>query len=203
MTTVLGLVFSARVGGNLHDLAQQLFSMVAKELPEVRTELIEISRRKVTPCNGCQYECLLGKAPHCPIEDDVLDLWRSALRSDLLVYFIPTYGGLSPATWVAFQQRYHGVVRHEPRIEGNPDGKVAALTVYEPAGTRTGDVSQEAVLKNLVGQGRPLVSFEQIVPSNYGLNSLGDRLISDRGIQERLSAMGRRIVRELQTGPRP
>ena len=147
MTTVLGLVFSARSGGNLYDLAKRLFSMVSAELPEAKAELVEISERKVSPCNGCQYECLLSKPPRCPTNDDVLDLWRSALRSDLLVYFIPTYGGLPPATWVAFQQRYHGVVHHEPSVEGNPNGKVAALTIYEPAGTRTGDLSQEAICR--------------------------------------------------------
>lgn len=194
MTTVLGLIFSARAGGNLHDLAGRLFSMVSAELPEAKTEIIEIAKRKVHPCNGCEYECLLGKG-ECPVDDDVLDLWRSALRSDLLVYFVPTYGGLPPATWVAFQQRYHAVFRRG--LENNPRGKVSALTVYEPTGTRTGDVSQEAILKNLVGQGRPLVSFEQIVPSNYGLNSLADTLVQNPEVQQRIAAMSRRLIGEL------
>ncbi|MHB0886442.1 MAG: hypothetical protein ACYC6I_09555 [Bacillota bacterium] len=54
-------------------------------------------------------------------------------------------------------------------------------------------------MKNLVGQSRPLVSFEQIIPSNYGLNSLGDRLILSPGGQERISGMARRVIKELQT----
>ncbi|MHB8926652.1 MAG: hypothetical protein ACYC9Q_03165 [Bacillota bacterium] len=73
MTTLLGLIFSARSGGNLYDLAQQLFSMVSKELPGVGTELIEISKHKVNPCNGCKYECLLGEVP--------LWRWRGGLAS--------------------------------------------------------------------------------------------------------------------------
>lgn len=199
MARLLGLIFSARTSGNLYDLARQLASAISAERPEVQTELIEIAKHRVFPCNGCSYECLLGEAPRCPVEDDVSALWRSALDSDVLIYFIPTYGGMPPATWVAFQQRYHGFVRQAPSVLDNPRGKLAALTVYEPCGTKTGDSSQQAILKNLAGQDRPLVIFEQIIPSDYGLNSLSDRLVRNEAIRERLLTIGHRIVGELQT----
>jgi hypothetical protein len=98
---------------------------------------------------------------------------------------------------VAFQQRYHGVFRL-PEAVDDTKGKIAVLTVYDPLGAKQGDISQHIILHTLAAGRRPVVSFEQIIPSNYGLNSLRDRLASHTGVQARISAMRDRIVQQLQ-----
>lgn len=199
MASLVGMIFSARTGGNLSDLAHSLFSNVKARLPATEAELLEISRHRVMPCNGCAYECLLGPRPgtFCPHEDDdTLALWHKAKSCDLLVYFLPTYGGLPPAAWVAFQQRFHGLfARSEAAI--NPDGKVAVLTLCDPLGSKKGDISQHVILHTLAGRDRPVVCYEQIISSNYGLNSLQDRLIVNAAVQARVAAMGDRIASAL------
>jgi multimeric flavodoxin WrbA len=193
---VLGLIFSARPGGNLADMAELLFAQVKARLPEVETELIEASRLRISPCNGCAYECLLGPDPgrRCPIEDDVAGLWRSVFASDLTVYFLPTYGGMPPATWVAFQQRFHGLFRL-PEAVASRNAGLAAVTTYEPDGAPGSDYAQRMIRETL---GRKLVCCEQIIPSAYGLNALQQRLVQHREIQARLTAMSDRLVAALQ-----
>lgn len=200
MTKVLGLVFSARTGGNLYDMATYLFSQVAQVAPQVETEVIETAKRKVSPCNGCAYECLYSKEPgyQCPIDDDVSDLWRQALTSDLLVYFISTYGGMPPATWVAFQQRYHSVFRWL-RDEA-PCGQIAAVTIYSPMGTRAGDTSQSVIVHHLACNPRKLLAYEPIIPENYNLNGLQDKLIVHPEIRCKLDRLGKRIADTLGAG---
>ncbi|HWI64966.1 MAG TPA: hypothetical protein VNT75_24315 [Symbiobacteriaceae bacterium] len=184
--------------GNLHDLARSLFAGIADRLPGVETELIDISQHRVEPCNGCAYECLLGAAPgqFCPQDDDLLALWRTALSSDCLIYFLPTYGGLPPATWVAFQQRFHGLFRR-PEAAPRPESMVAVLSLYDPMGVQNGDISQQIILHRLAGGGRRLVHFEQLIAANYGLNGLRDRLVEHEGIRARVGAMAERIAQEL------
>jgi multimeric flavodoxin WrbA len=198
---LLGLTFSARAGGNLSDLARDLFAKVAAGLPGVQLELIEIATCRVTSCNGCAYECLLGPAPgrSCPIADDVAHLWRSVFTSDLVVYFLPTYGGMPPATWVAFQQRYHGLFRL-PEALASVNGKVAVLTTCEPGAAPRSDQAQQLIRAAI---GPKLVSFEQIIPSAYGLNALYERLVQHPGIQGRLTVMSDRLVMELSPAGAP
>lgn len=183
----------------MYDLAREFLHRISRMAPETVTRIVEVSRYKVNPCNGCKYDCLLRKEPgyRCPLEDDVLDLWRLALNSDLLIYFVPTYGGMPPATWVAFQQRYHGVFSL-PEAAVAKDGLIAVVTVHEPLGTKAGDVSQQVIVHSLAGGTRRLISYEAIIPSNYGLNSLRDRLVLHAGIQARIDAMSKRIAQVLE-----
>ncbi len=192
------MVFSARTGGNLSDLASELFAEVFRLCPEAedKIQIIEVARYKVEPCNGCRYECLLGKESGymCPISDDVVALWRLALASKVLVYFVPAYGGMPPATWVAFRQRYHALLHHQPEALATKDGVVAAVTISEPLGTKAGDVSQTVIRHSLAGGSRPLIFHESIVPSDYGLNSLRDRLVSHPAILARLHAAAQQVA---------
>lgn len=196
MGRLLGVVFSARTGGNLYDLASHVFAKVSTMRADLDPEIIEIAHYRVEPCNHCQYECLLSRESGyvCPIEDDVLSLWRKVLSSEILVYFLPTYGGMPPATWFAFRQRYHGVFRCLPEAARASEGKIAVVSVYDPAGAKTGDVSQDVIAHYLASQGRQVASYETIIPSTYGLNSLRDRLIEHAEVRDRLDVMGRRIA---------
>lgn len=180
----------------MHGIAERLFTAMSNRAPDLRTQLVEVSGYHVSSCNGCQYECLLGHAAgyQCPVQDDVPDLWRQAAESDLLVYFLPTYGGMPPATWVAFQQRYHGVFR---KLSRNSAGTIAAVTLHDPLGTRSGDVSQSVIVHHLAGQPRKLLSYEPIIAANYGLNALQDRLIDHPEIQARVDGLGVRMAQLL------
>lgn len=199
MTKVLGLLFSARTGGNLHGIATNLFAAITAVNREIGTELIEAAQYQVNPCNGCDYECMLGaeKGFRCPIEDDVPELWRRAWSSDLVVYFLPTYSGMPPASWVAFQQRYHGVYRSLGNTAPAPNGKMALVTIHNPTGSGLGDASQSLIIRHLAGHARELVHYEPIIPGNYDLSGMKDRLIAHPEIQASMARMGARLAKAL------
>jgi len=63
----------------------------------VETELIQLANFKVSPCQGCNYQCLYHEKKDCPIRDDVPKIWRKLLAADGLIYGVPVYSGTIPA----------------------------------------------------------------------------------------------------------
>jgi len=110
----VALVVSARERGNCYDFAQFMLERLAAA--GIKTELINFYDYQITPCQNCHYECVQKFDPkkginaECPIQDDVRSTWKKIWNAEILVLFVPTYGGLPSASWIAFTQRQQTTV---------------------------------------------------------------------------------------------
>ena len=86
---------SARVNKNTADLLNLALSTLKEK--SVETELLQLANFKVSPCQGCDYQCLYHKEKDCPIRDDVPKIWRKLLTFDALIYGVPVYSGTIPS----------------------------------------------------------------------------------------------------------
>lgn len=68
------------------------------------------------------------------------------------------------------------------------------MTLYNPQGTGVGDVSQSVIVHHIAAQARKLVSYEPIIPMNYGLSGLRDLLVTHPGVQARIDHLGARLA---------
>lgn len=87
MTTVLGLVGSARAWGNSELLTRHCLRGAAAE--GARTALVRLTDLRIEPCNGCM-RCVIG-GQTCPIPDDMAWLLEQARAADALVLSAPVY----------------------------------------------------------------------------------------------------------------
>ena len=114
----IALVASAREHGNCYDFAR--FTLDRLAAGGVETELVNFYDHRITPCQRCAYECLQRLDPHkkqdspCPIDDDVRAIWEKTWAAEILLLFVPTYGGMPPALWLAFSQRSQAFYKQAP-----------------------------------------------------------------------------------------
>ncbi len=87
MSYVLGLVGSARKGGNSELLTRQVLQGAQSQ--GATAGLIRLTDLHLEPCTGC-LRCAIGGAP-CPIEDDMAWLIGAIEAADGLVLAAPTY----------------------------------------------------------------------------------------------------------------
>lgn len=92
MTTVLGIVGSARPWGNSELMARQALQGAQAEGATVH--LLRLTGLHLQPCNGCMRCVLAGQA--CPLDDDMAWLIETIEAADGLVLAAPTYW-LGPA----------------------------------------------------------------------------------------------------------
>ena len=52
----------------------------------------------------------------CPIKDDVKYIWETVWGAEILLLYIPTYGGLPSALWVALSQRSQGIRKNSLKV---------------------------------------------------------------------------------------
>lgn len=89
---------------------------------------------------------------------------------------------------------------HDLLAKVAPGRSCPVLTTCEPGAAAGSDQAQQLIRATV---GLKLVSFEQIVPSAYGLNALYQRLVQHPGIQGRLTAMSDHLVMELSPAGAP
>lgn len=85
MKTVI-LFGSPRKNGNTIQLAQTMTDALKKKRHSVR--MLYLNDLNIRPCQGC-YTCL--KNGSCKINDDMKDICKYILESDLIVYATPIY----------------------------------------------------------------------------------------------------------------
>ena len=203
----VALVFSARKKGNCHDFADFVLSKMKKE--GVETELVNFCDYSVKPCQHCDYECLARVNPktgrkeysECPVKDDVGDVWRKVWVADVFVMFVPTYGGVPPALYVSFTQRYQGLWRRAPPKEELQRKVVAAVVLASPDGAMGGELTPAIVageLRGHVSMGFRHGGFEVINNAGYETDNVRGRLIEEKEIQNRLSFLAKRILKTVK-----
>lgn len=87
MTTVLGLIGSARKWGNSEVLARQ--ALLGAQEAGAETDLLRLSDLHIEPCIGCM-RCAIKRDP-CPLDDDMPALIERLRAADAALLAAPTY----------------------------------------------------------------------------------------------------------------
>jgi multimeric flavodoxin WrbA len=89
---VVGIVGSARRGGNTEILTQIALNEIRKE--GLGTELIRLAEKKIEPCDGCRRCSKTGK---CYIKDDFDSVFTKMREAEGIILSTPVYyGGATP-----------------------------------------------------------------------------------------------------------
>jgi multimeric flavodoxin WrbA len=99
---VVAVVGSPRVGGNTEMLTRIALEEVEKA--GIKTELISLANKKITPCNACGA-CRKGK---CPIKDDFESVYRKMVRADGIILASPVYFGAATPQMASLISRFYG-----------------------------------------------------------------------------------------------
>jgi multimeric flavodoxin WrbA len=202
----VALVFSARKKGNCYDFARFMLNKIEKE--GVATELVNFCDYNIKPCQNCDYECLAHINPatgqkeyrECPVKDDIEKIWQKVWNADIFLMFVPTYGGVPPALYVSFTQRYQSLWRKAPPKEGMQKKVIAAVVLASPDGALGGELTPAIVAGELrchISMGYQQGGFEVINNAVYKTDNVRGRLIEEEEIQNRLAFLAKRI---LETG---
>ncbi len=191
----IALAVSARERGNCYDFAQ----FVLKYLREkgVETELINFYDYRITPCQNCNYECLQSFDPEkgvnaeCPIQDDVKTIWRKIWDSEILLIFVPTYGGLPPALLVAFLQRTQAFSRGFP-TDKLKDMVLSCVVLASPHWSGIAEFTPVIMSEEVRWMGRKVAAFEVINNAGFETENLFGGLINEEEIRRRLEFLADR-----------
>ncbi len=83
---ILGIVGSPRKNGNTEILVKEALSSAHNYGAD--TEVINVSERNITSCDGCESCNVTGK---CHIDDDMQDIYTKLLQSDGIIFGSPVY----------------------------------------------------------------------------------------------------------------
>lgn len=194
----IALAVSARKRGNCYDFAK--FALERLTANGVETELINFFDYQITPCQHCAYECLQHCDPHkgmdapCPIADDVRPIWENIWSSEILLVFVPTYGGMPPALWLAFSQRQQAFFREAPRDKLNKS-VVSGVVLASPHQSSGASWIPSFMSDEVKGMDRKVVGFEVINQAEFETDYIFDHLINEQEIQRRLEFMTDRTLK--------
>jgi multimeric flavodoxin WrbA len=99
---ILGIVGSPRKGGNTEVMVRAALA-AAESLGGVRTDIILMAGRKVSPCTGCHH-CWFHDGV-CAIKDDAGEMIQKMVEADGLIVGSPVYFGSITATLKALLER--------------------------------------------------------------------------------------------------
>jgi multimeric flavodoxin WrbA len=198
----IALAVSARQHGNCYDFAQ--FTLNRLSAQGIETELVNFFDYQITPCRGCAYECLNHLNPRgmsaqdtCPIQDDVRAIWEKTWNSEILLLFVPTYGGMPPALWLAFSQRQQAFFRQAP-LERLKKSVVSAVVLSSPHQSSGSSWIPSFMSDEVKGMDRKVAGFEVITQTEFGVDYLFNPLIRLPEIQRRLEFMTDRTLKAAQ-----
>jgi multimeric flavodoxin WrbA len=194
----IALAVSARERGNCYDFAR--FVLDRLEAGGVETELVNFNDFRITPCQGCHYECLMHVDPQkgadepCPVDDDVRAIWEKTWAAEILLLFVPNYGGLPPALWFAFSQRIQGFYRKAP-VEKLKQSVVSAVVLVSPHQSSGAPWASSIMGDEVKGLGRKVAAFEVINPAQFETEYIFDRLLNEEEIRRRLVLLADRTLK--------
>lgn len=185
----IALVVSAREHGNCYDFAQLVLDRLAAN--GVETELVNFYNCRIQPCEHCAYECMQRRDPRkgvdapCPIDDDVRAIWEKTWAAEILLLFVPNYGGFLPALWLAFSQRAQAFFREAP-LEKLKNFVVSAVVIAAPQFSGGAQWSLSMMADEVKGMDRHVAGFEVINSAGFETESLFGGLINELEIKRRL-----------------
>ena len=193
----VALVVSAREHGNCYDFAQ--FALERLRAGGIETELVNFYDCRITPCQQCAYQCVQrrdrqkGVGALCPIDDDVRAIWEKTWLAEMLLLFVPTYGGFPPALWFAFSQRAQAFFREAP-LEKLKKSVISAVVVGAPHLSSGAQWSPSIMADEVKGMDREVACFEVINSAGFATESLFGGLIKETEIQRRLAFVADRTL---------
>jgi len=123
----IGIVGSPRKGGNTEILTKHCLKAIAEE--GLETELIPLAGLDIKPCTACMA-CKTKET--CPIEDDLLPIYRKMKEADAIILASPVYYGSATALIKGLMERAGYISRWNGRAFA---GKVGGpLVVARRAG---------------------------------------------------------------------
>jgi multimeric flavodoxin WrbA len=99
---VVGIVGSARLGGNTEVLTRMALEEVRKE--GLETELVSLAGKKIEPCDGCRSCSKTGK---CRIRDDFESIFKKMKEADGIILATPVYFGAATPQIVSLISRFY------------------------------------------------------------------------------------------------
>jgi len=195
----IGLVVSAREHGNCYDFAQFVLDDYKKQ--GLETELINFYDYQITPCQHCEYECLQRLDPtkgvdaECPIKDDVRMIWEKTWQAEILLLFVPNYGGMLPALWEAFSQRYQAFFREAP-LEKLKHCVVSAVLIVSPHQSSGAAWALSCMADEVKGMDRKVAGFEVVNPPQFQAEYTFSPLIQNDEIQRRLQFLAEQTLKK-------
>ena len=85
-----------------------------------KTETVLLQRWNIRPCTGC-YDCLVKTPGKCSVKDDIPELLKKFMASDIVVFATPLYIDNVTGLMKVFMDRLIQLV--EPHFEKAPDGE--------------------------------------------------------------------------------
>lgn len=118
---VLGIVCSARKGGNTEILVKEALASAQKAGAE--TELFSVIKKNIAPCDGCG-SCL--KTGDCHIQDDMQSLYQQMEAADAIIFGSPVYFGSVSAQAKAIMDRTFALLMNM-KLKGKVGAPILAV----------------------------------------------------------------------------
>lgn len=183
---ILGLVFSGRSDGNSFKTLDYCLDGFRKVTDN--TEIISINDLSIHPCGKCKYECCKNGA--CPINDDISDLFKKCLESDLILFSLPTYCGHLPSSYFIFSERSQAILRDKKIYEDQFLKKINIILIGNIIAG--GDMALHEALNSFTGRG----FFPETVllsSRDYNMKPIDGNLIENSHVRHKLDGFIERI----------
>ena len=169
----LGIVGSYRTGGINDTVVRKILEGAAERGAE--TERVFLADRNVRFCRNCR-ECMQSpgnEAGKCPLEDEVPELIRKCLASDILILSSPVNFGSMTAVSKAFLERLVCLAqwpwgKPSPKLRHLPGRRMAVLVTSSAAPSLLSRVGAFNSLTEL-GKMAQLLHAEVVARLHYGL----------------------------------
>jgi multimeric flavodoxin WrbA len=133
---VLGIICSARKGGNTEILVQEALTAAKERGADV--ELLNISEMKIAPCDGCMTCRQKGE---CRIKDDMQRIYTKLLAADGVILGSPVYFWSISGQAKTFMDRTYALRYPHHKLKNKVSGAIVATG-------RRGRVNALSVINN-------------------------------------------------------
>ena len=133
---VLGIICSARKGGNTEILVQEALAAAKERGADV--ELLRISEMKIAPCDGCMT---CHQSGECRIKDDMQKIYKKLLAADGIILGSPVYFWSISGQAKTLMDRTYALRYPHHKLKNKVGGAIVATG-------RRGSVSALSVINN-------------------------------------------------------
>lgn len=120
-------------------------------------------------------------------------IWETTWAAKILLLFIPTYGGLPPALWVAFVQRTQAFSQERP-VDALKKSVVSCVILASPHWSGA-EFTVSIIASEVKNMDRKVAGFETINNAGFETENLFGRLINEEEIQLRLTFLAKRTLK--------
>ncbi len=139
----------------------------------IKCSVLNARELNINPCKNCNYECFY-KDGTCPINDDVLNIYRDIMKNDVVIMVIPVYSGAPPSMYFSFRERSQAFFKTDKIYEDFKNIKKGYIVIgnKESGGLQALDIllsekkSDDEVIKSIL-----------IQSNEYGQKSIEGNLI--------------------------